>query len=266
MLILPTVRSGTLILLVALLRSPATTVAVPPPSSVQAGAIGADATAGKHLFERHCAVCHGIEGKGGRGPGLNRAQLAHAPDDVALKSVISDGISPDMPAGWFLTDEDVANLAAYVRSLSKILPSEPLPGDTVRGARVYANGGCSNCHIVAGAGFGYGPELSNIGIRRSASYIRRAVVKPGATMPEGFLLVEATTPAGDKIKGIRVNEDTFSIQIKDATGQFHSLRKQDLKELQKLRGETPMPSYEGVFNTSELDDLVGYLASLGKKQ
>jgi hypothetical protein len=104
----PTVRSGTLVMLIALLRSPGTTVAVPPPSSVQASATGADATAGKQLFERHCALCHGIEGKGGRGPGLNRAQLAHAPDDTALKSVISHGISPDMPAGWFLTDEDVA--------------------------------------------------------------------------------------------------------------------------------------------------------------
>jgi putative heme-binding domain-containing protein len=258
-------RSGALIMLIALFRSPSTTVTVPPPSSVQASAIGADMTAGKHLFERHCAVCHGIEGNGGRGPGLNRVQLAHAPDDVALKSVISEGISPDMPAGWFLTDEDVANLAAYVRSLSKI-PSEPLPGDAVRGARVYSKGGCSNCHIVAGAGFGYGPELSNIGIRRSAPYIRKTIVKPGTTMPEGFLLVEAITPTGDKIEGIRVNEDTFSIQIKDATGQFHSLRKEDLKELKKRSGETPMPSYERVFNTSELDDLVAYLASLRGKQ
>ncbi len=58
----------------------------------------------------------------------------------------------------------------------------------------------------------------------------------------------------------------FQSKSKDATGQFHSLRKQDLKELQKLRGETPMPSYEGVFNTSELDDLVAYLASLRGKQ
>jgi len=265
MLISPPAWSGAIILLIALLRFPITTVAVPPPSSVQVSAIGADAAAGKHLFERHCAVCHGIEGKGGRGPGLNRVQLAHAPDDTALKSVISDGISPDMPAGWFLTDEDVTNLTAYVRSLSKV-PSEPVPGDGVRGARVYAKGGCSNCHIIAGAGFGFGPELSNIGIRRSAPYIRNAIVKPGATMPEGFLLVEAITPAGDKIEGIRVNEDTFSIQIKDATGQFHSLRKQDLKDLQKLRGETPMPSYEGVLNTSELDDLVAYLASLRGKQ
>ena len=265
MLVSPTVRSRALIVLIALLRSPSTTVAVPPRSSVQASAIGADTTAGKGLFEHQCAVCHGIEGKGGRGPGLNRVQLAHAPDDAALRSVISEGISPDMPPGWFLTDEDVANLATYVLSLSKI-PSEPLPGDALRGARVYAKSSCSNCHIVAGTGFGYGPELSDIGIRRSAAYIRKAIVKPGATMPEGFLLVEATSPVGDKIKGIRVNEDTFSIQIKDANGQFYSLRKQELKELQKLRGQTPMPSYEGVFNTSELDDLVAYLASLrGKK-
>jgi putative heme-binding domain-containing protein len=238
---------------------------VTPTPSLQASATRPDATAGKYLFERHCAVCHGIEGKGGRGPGLNRVQLAHAPDDIALKSVISDGISPDMPAGWFLTDEDVANLAAYVRSLSKI-PSEPLRGDAVRGARIYASGGCASCHIVIGAGYGYGPELTDIGIRRSAPYIKEAIVKPGATMPEGFLLVEAITASGDKIEGIRVNEDTFSIQIKGATGQFHSLRKKDLKELRKLRRETPMPSYEGIFNTSELEDLVAYLASLrGKK-
>ena len=146
MLMSPTVRSGALVMLIAILRSPSTTVAVPPPSSVQANATGADATAGKQLFERHCALCHGIEGKGGRGPGLNRVQLAHAPDDTALKSIISDGISPDMPAGWFLTDEDVANLAAYVRSFSKI-PSEPLPGDTVSVRHTAEPTNCRPCGL-----------------------------------------------------------------------------------------------------------------------
>jgi putative heme-binding domain-containing protein len=115
-------------------------------------------------------------------------------------------------------------------------------------------------------GFSYGPELTDIGIRRSAPYIKEAIVKPGSTIPEGFLLVEAVTALGKKVEGIRVNEDTFSIQFKDATGQFYSLRKQDLKELRKLRGQTPMPSYEGMLNTSELEDLVAYLASLRGKQ
>ena len=168
-----------------------------------------------------------------------------------------------MPAAWFLTEDDIANVAAYVRSLSKIA-SEPLPGDPGRGALMFAKGGCANCHIFAGSGVGYGPDLTKIGLQRSPSHIKAAIRKPSANLPEGFLLVEATTASGETIEGIRVNEDTFSIQIKDATGHFHSLRKLDLKALNKLRGQTPMPAYEKTFSDSELDDLVAYLAARGK--
>jgi cytochrome c oxidase cbb3-type subunit III len=224
-----------------------------------------DVTAGKQLFERHCVVCHGIEGKGGRGPNLNRAELSNAPDDAALKSVISDGIPPAMPAGFFFTDDDLANVSAYVRSLSKF-PPEPVSGDASHGAQVYAEAGCSTCHIVAGIGTGYGPELTDIGVRRSPSYIRQTIAHPESTIPEGFLLVEAVAVSGETIQGIRANEDSFTIQIKDSGGLFHSLRKQNLKELRKLRGQTSMPSFERILQGPELQDLVAYLASLrGKK-
>jgi len=69
-------------------------------------------------------------------------------------------------------------------------------------------------------------------------------------------------PGGRDCPGLRVNEDTFNIQIKDASGQFHSFAKADLKELRRLRDETPMPSYEGSLSAVELDDLVAYLAGL----
>lgn len=220
----------------------------------------ADVSAGKRIFERHCALCHGMDGKGGRGPGLNRAQLLHAPDDTALKSLVAEGIAPEMPGAWFLSEEEVTKVAAYVRSLGKVR-SDPLPGDPARGARVYASSGCARCHIFAGEGFGYGPELTGISERRSASHIREAILKPSARLPEGFLLVRATTGSRQTLEGIRVNEDTFSIQMKDATGRFYSLRKRDLKELEKLRGKSPMPSYEGILDSATLDDLVAYLAS-----
>jgi len=74
----------------------------------------------------------------------------------------------------------------------------------------------------------------------------------------------ATTAAGT-VRGIRVNEDSFFIQIKDARGQFHSFAKSELKDLKRLRGETPMPSFEGSLTAAELDDLVAYLASLKGK-
>src|SRR5260370_28461863 len=58
-----------------------------------------DLAAGKRMFERHCSLCHGIDGKGGRGPNLNPAQLFRAPDDTALMAIISTGISPENPYG-----------------------------------------------------------------------------------------------------------------------------------------------------------------------
>jgi len=234
-----------------------------------------NAAVGKTLFEHHCVVCHGINGKGGRGPNLNRVRLLRAPDEAALKKLIAEGVPPEMPNGFLLSEEDVANLAVYVRSLNKVL-SEPLPGNSLRGTGTYAKSGCATCHILAGKGFAYGPELTDVGERRSASFIEEAILNPAATLPKpgsvgawtiegrpilGFLLVEAVTASGDKIQGIRLNEDTFSIQIQDAAGRFHSLRKQDLRELRKLRGETPMPSFKGMLSASELQDLVAYLAA-----
>jgi cytochrome c oxidase cbb3-type subunit III len=225
----------------------------------------ADVGAGKKLFEEHCALCHGIDGKGGRGPSLNRVHLTHAPDDTALKSVIVDGIAPNMPEGWFFDEGDVVNLAAFVRSLSKV-PPDPVPGDAARGASVYAKGGCSGCHILNGAGSGFGPDLTGIGELRRASFLLQVISKPAAVLPEDFLFVKATTASGETIEGIRANEDSFTIQIKDSGGRYHSVRKEELKELRKLRGETPMPSFEGILSASEMQDLVAYLASQRRKQ
>jgi putative heme-binding domain-containing protein len=223
-----------------------------------------DPAAGKKIFESQCALCHGQNGTGGRGPSLHRPKLEKAPDDAALRQVISEGIPPEMPGAWQLHPREVANVAAYVRSLGAV-PAEALPGDAVRGERVYQGSGCPGCHIVAGRGEGFGPELTAIGARRSGAYLRETLLHPAGSLPEGFLWVEAVTQAGDTVRGIRVNEDSFTIPIKDAGGRFHSFRKSGLKRLRKLKDQTPMPSFAGTLGGAELDDVVAYLAGLRGK-
>jgi putative heme-binding domain-containing protein len=231
-----------------------------------AGAVAAqpELAGGRRIFESQCALCHGQAGGGGRGPSLNRPQLGHAPDDKALRKVISEGLEPEMPAAWQLTEREVASVAAYVRSLGAA-PQEKLPGDARRGAAVFEQSGCAGCHMVEGKGSGFGPELTQIGSRRNAAYLRQTILKPADSLPEGFGYFAATDTAGRSVRGIRVNEDTFTIQLKDAGGRFHSFRKAELKELRRLEHETPMPAYQGRIAGAELDDLVAYLAALRGK-
>ena len=226
----------------------------------QAAAAKPDLAAGKMLFEQNCSVCHGLDGGGGRGPNLHTPKLKHASDEKSLRALIDNGISPDMPAAWYLSEDENASVAAYVLTLGNI-PPEKVPGDPAHGAAVFARSACKMCHTLGGQGTSMGPDLTEVGSRRGAAQLRLALEHPERVIPESFLLVEAAPAAGDPVRGIRLNEDSFSIQIRDLRGQFHSFRKAELKELKKLRGVTPMPPYDTSLSSTEMEDLVAYLAA-----
>jgi cytochrome c oxidase cbb3-type subunit III len=223
----------------------------------------ADLLAGKKLFDVQCALCHGPSGEGARGPSLTRAKLSRAPDDAALLRVLEDGIrGTEMPGVGAMSEREVRQTAAYVRSLGKVA-LKPVPGDTAHGAEIYrGKGNCVSCHSIHGEGGVAGPDLGTIGDSRSASYLRESIVNPGAAVPEGFMLVTVVPNSGEPVTGARVNEDSFSIQIRDGQGRSVSFWKKDIVRVDRQRGKSPMPSYLGQLTDSELTDLTAYLASL----
>jgi putative heme-binding domain-containing protein len=220
-----------------------------------------------------CVTCHGNEGAGGDAPSLNRPRLARAPDDEAIAFVIENGIpNTGMPRLRRLTENERRQLVAYVRFLGKVTPTQ-VNGDPRKGAEIYKKVGCASCHIVNGEGGSFGPTLTEIGALRGAAYLRQAVVDPAAALPKGtlavpargfaeYLPVVAVTREGREVRGVRVNEDVFTIQLRDGSNRFHSLRKSDLASLVKQTGTSFMPSSGNRVTGSELDDLVAYLVSL----
>ena len=57
-----------------------------------------------------------------------------------------------MPGAGAMSDREVRQTAAYVRSLGKVALS-PVPGDAARGAEIYrGKGNCSSCHSIRGKG------------------------------------------------------------------------------------------------------------------
>lgn len=222
----------------------------------------ADLQRGEQLFLGQCGRCHGPKGGGGIGAILAQPRLRHAPDDQSLFSVIREGVrGTEMPAGSTLSTREVWQLAAFVRSLGRV-PTEVIAGDPQRGQQVYQKGKCAQCHIANGQGTSVGPELSDVGARRSATYIRTSMVDPSADVPDRFAQLRITTKDGRRITGVRLAEDTFTIQLVDLSGRSHSFFKQELTDIKKDFDKSPMPGYRDLLSASELDDLVAYLVSL----
>jgi putative heme-binding domain-containing protein len=221
-----------------------------------------DVAHGKRLYVGQCALCHGIEGIGGRGPALNQPKLRRAKDYQALYNVIKNGVAgTEMPGAWHMSDHEVLRVIGYILSINRAEDAK-LTGDAGRGRELYRAKGCAGCHIVRGDGGASGPELTEVGARRSAAYLREALIDPAASAPEGFLVVTVITRDGRNLRGVRVNEDSFTIQLRDDEDRFHSFRKNELRSLKKEFGVSTMPSYKSLA-AAELDDLVAYLASLG---
>ena len=233
----------------------------------------ADVDQGKQLFNGMCARCHGIDGTGDEGPSLNRPTLTRAGTDDALREVIRDGI-PDrgMPRVRRLTANELNQLIAYVRSLGRTTAAST-SGNPEKGRATYEKLGCGSCHIVNGQGGSFGPDLTEIGVNRGPSYLRQSFLGPSETLPKGtspvpgrgfteFLPVRVVAADGHEVRGVRVNEDPFTIQVKDSANRFHSFRKSDTREIEKEFGKSLMPSYRGRLTDADTEDLVAYLASL----
>ena len=228
------------------------------------GQTEADLADGKATFRSNCAFCHGLTGGGGRGPALNTGRFLHGSAADDIKNVIKSGVpGTTMPAFEFEKDE-LGRLVAYVRTLSassgRAVSAGPVAGDAAKGRQVYERGGCAGCHRVGSEGSVFGPELTRIGAGRSAEYIRESIVNPSADVPEEYAGVTVITRDGKRITGVRVNEDTFSVQLRDASQNFRMFQKD---EVQQVTRETKslMPVYNSL-SKDDLQNLLAYLDSL----
>ena len=236
------------------------------------------AQAPRDLYVARCAGCHGPAGEGSRGPALRVAALRRANDTESMIALLRRGIpGTEMPAvpAEAVTDDRLRGLAEYVLGL-RVESKEATTGPVAGGAALFrGKGKCLTCHRVDGEGQTSGPDLSDVGTTRQPEWLRQAVLDPEKALyenfggyrwtiyiPDNYLLVEVTMRSGERISGSRLNEDPFSIQIRDGEGRIRSFLKSEVTDVRKLWGKTPMPSYAGVLSASEVDELVRYLTSL----
>src|SRR5579871_125980 len=227
--------------------------------------------AGRRLYDQACQGCHGPEARGDRAPALASGVFRHGSSDGEIFLNIRNGVrGTQMPAFAQLNSDQSWQLVSYIRSLGgSVVVGERVNGDAAAGKLIFeGRGQCLGCHQVNGAGRPVGPDLSAAG-SGSAQALEAAIVSPGQ-MPAGgrrgfrrpAVTVVATTADGHEYRGVRRNEDVFSIQMVDSDGQLHLWEKSKLKDL-RIENHSLMPSdYGKRLSPVELQNVVAYLKTL----
>jgi mono/diheme cytochrome c family protein len=191
------------------------------------------ATAGEQLYNGAggCTACHGLGTRApnlltdDRGAGAIGARCGNRKPGVACKEYLHEAmvkpndfvvegfqpIMPDMsrtlsPAQiWALvaflqstggevtvTGEDVAAAgAAPTAAAAGAAPAATTATDPQEIMRASA---CLACHKIGSEGGPIGPDLSHIGARADAAYIRRAILDPDRELAKGFEAVKGIMP------------------------------------------------------------------------
>jgi putative heme-binding domain-containing protein len=219
-----------------------------------------DTATGSGAYRIHCSHCHGSRGDLVPGIDLRRGVFRHSPTDEDLAKVILSGTPGGMPPTP-LQPRELTGIVAYIRAGFDTTASVAL-GSAARGRTIFeVKGACGTCHRVRGHGPRVAPDLSDVGMARAPAALQRSLVEPSSAMQPINRPVRIVTKNGETIRGRRLNEDTYSVQLIDDQERLRSIAK---KELQTFVVETtsPMPSFASRLTPGEIADVVAYLLTL----
>jgi putative heme-binding domain-containing protein len=221
-----------------------------------------DIEMGSRLYAAQCSQCHGPNGDLVLGIDLRRGQFRRPLSDEELRRTISMGIPAAGMPPFTLQPAELDGLVAFIRAGLDVGGTAVKIGDPARGRTAFnGKGGCTSCHRVNGNGPRVAPDLSDIGAIRSPAQLYRSLTNPVTQMMPINRPVQVVMRDGRTIRGRRLNEDTYTVQLIDEQERLVSLDKADIREM-GLGATSPMPPATMTLGGEELADVIAYLLSL----
>ena len=222
----------------------------------------AEIQAGSRLYATQCQQCHGQMGDQVTGINLRRGQFRRVASDEDMKRIVTNGLTESGMPPFKFQPAELDQLVAFIRAGFDPGGTAVRIGDARRGQTVFeGKGQCASCHRVNGKGPRTAPDLSDIGSARQPAALHRSLIEPTKGMWPINRPVRIVTRDGRTIRGRRLNEDTFTVQVIDDAERLVSIDKADIKEYERAAA-SPMPSVQGKLSGDEIADLIAYLLSL----
>ena len=177
-------------------------------------------------------------------------------------------------AGAAMTRSMHARMRAEAERLFPVPPmknNEPLPGMTdllvlvgnaARGAEVFESATCADCHVIAGKGVNFGPDLSKIGDKLSTAGLYESILDPSAGVSPDFRLQHFELAGNELVSGIVVNETAGAVTLRMEGGAAADYAKQDILSRRESSVSAMPDDLQEQMSVDDLVDLVEYLSRL----
>jgi len=215
------------------------------------------------MQERDAAVKMLSKSKEGAMAMIQLAQKGEFPDELKSSAALA-----------LAENEDSEIVAAATKALplpvmkdgKQIVPISKLAemtGDAKAGRAVFRNGqgpNCINCHQIENEGKEIGPPLNNIG-EKAKELLFESILAPSAAVQHGFEAWTVKTKDGNRLSGIKVEDNDEKVTLKTIEGQFIEIPVGDIAKKVKEKKSLMPENLIGTMTTKDLVDLVEFLAT-----
>lgn len=144
-----------------------------------------------------------------------------------------------------------------------MLSIKKIKGDPVKGKAIFAKQGCHACHSISKSEPMKGPFMGQVGSIMNREQIAESILKPNASISQGFATVAISTKDKKSYMGFVTQETADIVVMRSITGEASTIKKSNIAS-RKETDMSMMPA--GLANSLSIEEFASLLAFLEKQK
>ena len=144
-----------------------------------------------------------------------------------------------------------------------MLSLDDVKGNAVLGKQLFTRQGCVTCHSLTASEPMKGPFMGQIGSIMSKEQIAESILKPNASISQGFSSVMITANNGKVYSGFVTGESGGVVKMRNIIGQEFAIKEADIKGREELE-TSMMPT--GLANSMSYEEFASLVEFLSKQK
>ncbi len=145
-----------------------------------------------------------------------------------------------------------------------MLAMDKIKGDPADGRRLFTQQGCIACHTLDRSQPLKGPYMGQIGSIMTRKQIAESILKPDASISQGFATVQIQTKDGKTLIGFVSGESADKVTLRDITGAVHTVNTRDIQKRQELKNSIMPTGLANALSYEEFASLITFLSQQKK--